>query len=169
MSRADTYAWGRYFTICRFAGVEKFGIPVEAKRNGFVLEGTYLMGKSVPRFRPLGITFWAHFTPKGLGEALRDGKGTEYYLTMLADSRSANNPLLTGETFEEWAERREDKMGSFEYNSLVRLANEMGIDTELEYIDPHLGCPSYPMCDEGPTGCLLKTKGSAVDWFGHRD
>lgn len=168
MSRADTWAWGKYHNICRFAEVEKYGIPVKAQRNGFVLAGSYLMGKKSNRFRPFGITFWAHFTPKGLGQAFRDDTVMEYYLHMLADARSAKNPILTGETVEEWAERREEKMGTPEYNSLVKLAFELGVHTELEREDPHIGCPSYPCCDLGPLGCLVKM-GRDVEWYGHRD
>lgn len=36
--------------------------------------------------------------------------------------------------------------------------------------DPHIGCPSYPECDE-PTavlGCLHKTPREDVEWYGHR-
>lgn len=33
----------------------------------------------------------------------------------------------------------------------------------------HLGCPSYPMCDESPNGCIKVNGISGVEWYGHRD
>ena len=41
---------------------------------------------------------------------------------------------------------------------------------ELEVIefDEHLGCPSYPECDEMPIGCR-KIMGKDVEMFGYRD
>jgi len=39
----------------------------------------------------------------------------------------------------------------------------------FERVDPHLGCPSYPMCDEDPMGCILKQGIDDVEWYGHRD
>jgi hypothetical protein len=32
----------------------------------------------------------------------------------------------------------------------------------------HLGCPSYPNCDEAPLGCRV-SMGDNVEWYGHRD
>ena len=34
--------------------------------------------------------------------------------------------------------------------------------------DKHLGCFSYPMCDESPTGCIHLTNNNP-EWFGHKD
>jgi hypothetical protein len=34
--------------------------------------------------------------------------------------------------------------------------------------DKHLGCPSYPMCDEAPLGCCHLTNNNP-EWFGHKD
>jgi len=34
--------------------------------------------------------------------------------------------------------------------------------------DRHLGCPSYPNCDEAPYGCSV-LMGDKVEWIGHRD
>ena len=34
--------------------------------------------------------------------------------------------------------------------------------------DRHLGCPSYPDCDEAPYGCSVRM-GDKVEWIGHRD
>ena len=34
--------------------------------------------------------------------------------------------------------------------------------------DPHLGCPSYPNCDEAPNGCSV-VSGKDVEFYGHRD
>jgi hypothetical protein len=37
----------------------------------------------------------------------------------------------------------------------------------------HLGCPSYPNCEDAPLGCaVLQGKNQAlqkVEWYGHRD
>ena len=35
-------------------------------------------------------------------------------------------------------------------------------------LDKHLGCPSYPNCDEAPLGCIIQS-GRDVEWYGHRD
>ena len=35
-------------------------------------------------------------------------------------------------------------------------------------IDPHLGCYSYPNCDEAPTGCRV-VMGEDVEPIGYRD
>lgn len=33
----------------------------------------------------------------------------------------------------------------------------------------HIGCPSYPMCDESPNGCIVSSGISGVEWYGHKD
>lgn len=38
----------------------------------------------------------------------------------------------------------------------------------MEYVDPHLGCYSYPNCDEDPLGCR-HVMGDDVEQYGHRD
>lgn len=38
---------------------------------------------------------------------------------------------------------------------------------EEQEIDRHLGCPSYPNCDEEPMGCTVQS-GRDVEWYGHR-
>ncbi len=35
-------------------------------------------------------------------------------------------------------------------------------------VDDHLGCFSYPNCDEGPGGCVVKY-GDDAEPYGHRD
>ena len=35
-------------------------------------------------------------------------------------------------------------------------------------LDKHLGCPSYPNCDEAPMGCIAQF-GEDVERYGHRD
>ena len=37
-----------------------------------------------------------------------------------------------------------------------------------KHIDKHLGCPSWPNCDEAPMGCIVES-GGGVEWYGHRD
>ena len=39
---------------------------------------------------------------------------------------------------------------------------------KMEYVDPHLGCYSYPNCDEAPNGCR-HVMGSDVEEYGHKD
>jgi hypothetical protein len=41
-------------------------------------------------------------------------------------------------------------------------------EDEEQEIDKHLGCPSYPNCDEAPMGCIVQSGGD-VEWYGHRD
>jgi len=38
---------------------------------------------------------------------------------------------------------------------------------EMTEDDKHLGCPSYPNCDEAPNGCV-KRMGDDVEWYGHK-
>ena len=38
----------------------------------------------------------------------------------------------------------------------------------IEYVDPHLGCYSYPCCDEAPNGCI-RVMGEDVEPYGYRD
>ena len=37
-----------------------------------------------------------------------------------------------------------------------------------KHIDKHLGCPSWPNCDEAPMGCIVESEGD-VEWYGHKD
>jgi hypothetical protein len=43
-------------------------------------------------------------------------------------------------------------------------------DEEATDDPPHLGCPSYPLCDvEGfELGCCLQTAPEDLEWYGHR-
>ena len=45
---------------------------------------------------------------------------------------------------------------------------EQGIYRRHLQFDKHLGCPSYPNCDEAPMGCTVQSGGN-VEWYGHRD
>jgi len=38
----------------------------------------------------------------------------------------------------------------------------------IEYVDPHIGCYSYPNCDEAPMGCK-QVWGDEAEPYGHRD
>ena len=50
-----------------------------------------------------------------------------------------------------------------------RLRNYIKDDVlKMEYVDPHLGCYSYPNCDEAPNGCR-HVMGDDVETYGHRD
>ena len=58
-------------------------------------------------------------------------------------------------------------MKSFDTGVIRRLKGKPK-KKKKEWIDPHLGCPSYPECDEMPTGCR-KIMGKDVEMFGYRD
>ena len=38
-----------------------------------------------------------------------------------------------------------------------------------ERVDEHLGCPSWPNCDEAPMGCIVEQGLDNVEWYGARD
>jgi len=37
------------------------------------------------------------------------------------------------------------------------------------YIDKHVSCPSYPVCEEAPLGCIVQQGSKNVEWYGHKD
>ena len=37
------------------------------------------------------------------------------------------------------------------------------------YIDKHVSCPSYPVCEEAPLGCIVQQGIGNVEWYGHKD
>jgi hypothetical protein len=55
-----------------------------------------------------------------------------------------------------------------EDSGIIRRLKGKPKKKKKEWIDPHLGCPSYPECDEMPTGCR-KIMGKDVEMFGYRD
>ena len=36
-------------------------------------------------------------------------------------------------------------------------------------IDEHIGCPSYPVCEDAPLGCVVQQGVGNVEWYGHKD
>ncbi len=36
-------------------------------------------------------------------------------------------------------------------------------------IDEHIGCPSYPVCEEAPLGCIVQQGIDNVEQYGHKD
>jgi len=36
-------------------------------------------------------------------------------------------------------------------------------------IDKHASCPSYPVCDDNPFGCIVRQGVKNVEWYGHKD
>ena len=36
-------------------------------------------------------------------------------------------------------------------------------------IDKHIGCPSYPVCEDAPLGCIVEQGIDNVEWYGHKD
>ena len=35
--------------------------------------------------------------------------------------------------------------------------------------DKHISCPSYPVCDDNPFGCIVRQGVKNVEWYGHKD
>ena len=42
------------------------------------------------------------------------------------------------------------------------------IKKEKVYIDKHVSCPSYPVCEEAPLGCIVQQGAGNVEWYGHK-
>ena len=36
-------------------------------------------------------------------------------------------------------------------------------------VDKHIACPSYPVCEEAPLGCVVQQGIGNVEWYGHKD
>ena len=36
------------------------------------------------------------------------------------------------------------------------------------HYDRHVSCPSYPVCDDAPLGCLVIQGIKNVEWYGHK-
>ena len=61
------------------------------------------------------------------------------------------------------------KQFGIEFNDeVINYINAFIID-DPEPIDPHIGCPAYPNCDEMPTACIVESGITNVEWVGHRD
>tara|TARA_R110002050_G_scaffold137518_2_gene261124 strand:- start:274 stop:657 length:384 start_codon:yes stop_codon:yes gene_type:complete len=65
-----------------------------------ILEDGFLIAKKSPKFRPIGIIDWAHYTPKNLAFAILTGNLQSYYNFMLSDSRS--DPNIWRDAIEEY-------------------------------------------------------------------
>ena len=39
----------------------------------------------------------------------------------------------------------------------------------VSMIDKHESCPSYPVCDDNPFGCIVRQGVKNVEWYGHKD
>ena len=119
----DSWMWSTYFRVKKYA--EDSLKYYDVHNQGLWLNGTYLMAKRVTRFRPRGVGFWAHFTPKGLGQAIKEGREQAYYLERLRDPKSAENPFNCDQSFEEWKERRGKKITDYELAALDALEKIM--------------------------------------------
>jgi hypothetical protein len=94
------------------------------------------------------------------------------FIGTLDSIRKGHSPLKGLDTDEEW--------GFWEYlfvfairNPIIRLWWRIRDFVKykilrMEYVDPHLGCYSYPNCDEDPLGCR-HVMGDDVEQYGHRD
>jgi len=165
---AVDYTYSRLMEVSKYSegNFEKTG----SHSQGVVFNDNYLLAKKTSRFRPFGVVFWAHYTPKGLGLAIKEDTVMDYYLEMLKDERSAKNPYNKVETIEQWRQRRTEagKLFKHELESLDMLEIlEEGGDI-YDDDDDHLGCPSYPMCDEAPQGCIVARGSGQVEWYGHK-
>jgi hypothetical protein len=131
------------------------------------------LAKKVTRFRMNGLLDYAHFTVKGLGEAMEAEEVGKYYIEMLKDPRSPENV---------WKDKEKEAKLKEEY---AKAAGFPSPELALEYytqevyrgepeewgdddIDEHIGCFSYPECELSPTGCVVRN-GSYAEPFGHRD
>jgi hypothetical protein len=50
--------------------------------------------------------------------------------------------------------------------TIWRHVDQLVVLEEAE--DPHIGCPSYPDCEDGPLGCAIATAPEDLEWYGHR-
>jgi hypothetical protein len=134
----DSWAFSRFYKIKQYTE----GVKVVAKKHnqGILINDKFLMAKKKPRFRPLGYLFWAKYTPKKLGEALKTGKTARYYVEMLHDEASADNPLNTGVFFSEWAKKDYGKDIAFrmaydKVKKLSELMKRLDIDCPLDDLE----------------------------------
>jgi hypothetical protein len=81
---------------------------------------------------------------------------------MIRATGSDHQPEGTPETREQYLQRHRDA-----FNYLYPDAPLLDDLDELEDIE-HLGCPSYPCCEDAPNGCSV-VMGDDVEWYGHRD
>lgn len=133
----DSWAFSRFYQIKKHTG--GLALRVEKHNQGLIINNKFLMAKRRPRFRPLGYLFWAKFTPKKLGVALKEGQVPRYYIEMLHEESSAENPLNTGVMFSEWANKEYGKDFAFKMArdkvvKLSELMKKLDIDCPLNDI-----------------------------------
>ena len=163
-----------YYAIRTIHKIEKrIGrrIRYEVHRGGVSLPYYEVqLAKKVTRFRMSGLLDYAHFTVKGLGEAMVNEEVGLYYMKMLEDERSPENV---------WKDKEKEIKLKQEYATLAGFpspeaaiayyAQEVyrGEPEEWEDEEEHLGCFSYPCCDINPLGCHYQT--DDPEPYGFRD
>lgn len=149
-----------------------YAVPYDLRYGGItLLRHDVTLAKKKTRFRPLGILDYAHFTVKGLAEAIDNDSVIEYYIEMLEDPRSPDNVWKDKEKEKSlklaYAVQNgfEDPQEALEYYLRGGKPSVQVRDTED---DEHIGCFSYPCCDLSPIGCTV-LHGSNAEPIGHRD
>ena len=136
----DGWAFSRFYKIKKYT--ENVKLCAEPHQQGLILNRKFIMAKKRPRFRPLGYLFWAKYTPKKLGIAFRTGKVSRYYVEMLHDPASADNPLNTGVMFSEWAKKEyskdfANKMAHDKVKKLSALMKKLEIYCPLDDLEEY--------------------------------
>ena len=50
-----------------------------------------------------------------------------------------------------------------------KISKHKNVKKKRVYIDKHVSCPSYPVCEEAPLGCIVRQGAKNVEWYGHKD
>jgi hypothetical protein len=133
MNNYDAWMWSRFYKIKKYCEDAIDSADSGRTNQGLCINRDIVIAKKKSRFRMNGCNFWAHYTPKGLGTALKEGEVLDYYMKMLADPKSSENPVNTGLTSDGWKAKRGDKITEYELNSLDFLDEVMMSLDEVEY------------------------------------
>ena len=88
MTPAEKKAWQKFYGISRYIGRY---VKTYMHNQGLAIEDQIMIAKNKYLFRTLAKIDWAWYTPKGLGEAIKEGTVLAYYEKMLKDERSPPN------------------------------------------------------------------------------
>ena len=50
----------------------------------------------------------------------------------------------------------------------IKKNNKKNKKKKRHHYDRHVSCPSYPVCDDAPLGCLVIQGIKNVEWYGHK-
>ena len=129
----DGWMWSRFFEIKKYCEDSIENYDPGRTNQGLYINDDILIAKKKNRFRFKECTFWAHYTAKGLGTAIKEGKVLQYYLKMLSDPKSSENPENTNMTSDGWKARRGDKITKYELRSLDFLETAITESYEVDY------------------------------------